>query len=384
MAEVEFKHIEKSFSDGTQAVRDFSLAVNDGEFMVLVGPSGCGKSTLLRMMAGLETATSGEILIGGAVVNKWTPQQRNVAMVFQNYALYPHMTVRRNLEFPLRMAKLRKDEIHRRVAETAHLLSLTELLDRKPRQLSGGQRQRVAMGRAVVRKPSVFLMDEPLSNLDAKLRVQIRTEIASLQERLGTTTIYVTHDQVEAMTLGTRVAVIDAGKLQQVDPPQELYTHPANIFVASFLGNPGMNLLPVLIKRNGFGQLSLKVGNQSLKLDQHRLTAHNYTIDQPLLAGIRPEDLFPVTRNPTQTHLELAVKTVESLGHEHLVYGHVSGLTAMMPERATQLLRAIGHNSHQLVARFPSGFQLTADTKLTVGVHSERIYFFTLEGQALN
>ena len=384
MAEVEFKHIEKSFADGTHAVRDLSLTVKDGEFMVFVGPSGCGKSTLLRMLAGLETATSGEILIGGAVVNKWTPQQRNVAMVFQNYALYPHMTVRRNLEFPLRMAKLGKDEIHRRVAETANLLSLTELLERKPKQLSGGQRQRVAMGRAVVRKPSVFLMDEPLSNLDAKLRVQIRTEIASLQERLGTTTIYVTHDQVEAMTLGARVAVINAGRLQQVDPPQELYTQPANIFVASFLGNPGMNLLPALIKRNGFGQLSLEVGNQSLELDQDRLAVHDYPVGQPLLAGIRPEALFPVTRIPTQTHLELAVTTIESLGHEKLVYAHLPGLTAGIPEQATQRLRAIGHNSHQLVARFPSGSELTADTKLTVGVHSDQIYFFTLEGQALN
>src|SRR3990170_1657261 len=245
MASIEFDHVTKRFPDGTVAVNDIELEVADGEFMILVGPSGCGKTTALRMGAGLEQITEGEIRIGGRVVNRLDPPDRDVAMVFQTYALYPHMTVRENIAFPLRMQRLSSSEIERRVAEATRLLGIEDLLRRKPRELSGGQRQRVAMGRAIVRHPRAFLMDEPLSNLDAKLRVQMRAELVKLHRRLGVTTLYVTHDQVEAMTLGQRVAVLDHGLVQQVDPPDILYNSPTNLFVASFIGSPAMNLLRV-------------------------------------------------------------------------------------------------------------------------------------------
>src|SRR6185437_2504571 len=242
MATIQFQQVSKSFGDSNHAVRDFNLTINDGEFMVLVGPSGCGKSTLLRMLAGLEETTSGEIRIGDRVVNDLPPQQRDIAMVFQNYALYPHKTVCKNLEFPLQMAGWPKDRIQARCTEVARLIELESLRERKRGELSGGQRQRVAMGRALVREPAVFLMDEPLSNIDAQLRVQLRREITALQKRLHTTTIYVTHDQVEAMTMGDRLAVLNHGQLQQAGTPKKLYEHPANIFVATFLGSPRMNL----------------------------------------------------------------------------------------------------------------------------------------------
>ncbi|MCX6521241.1 MAG: sn-glycerol-3-phosphate ABC transporter ATP-binding protein UgpC [Actinobacteria bacterium] len=243
MAAVTFNNISKRYKDGPKAVDDLNLEITDGEFMVLVGPSGCGKSTALRMIAGLEEISDGELRIGERVVNEVPPGDRDIAMVFQNYALYPHMTVRQNIGFALEVAKVRKDEINRRVEDAAEMLGLTEYLDRLPKALSGGQRQRVAMGRAIVRSPQVFLMDEPLSNLDAKLRVQMRSDIIQLQARLGTTMVYVTHDQVEAMTMGHRVAVMRKGVLQQVAPPQELYLRPANLFVAAFIGSPAMNLI---------------------------------------------------------------------------------------------------------------------------------------------
>ena len=243
MAAIEFRGVTKRFPDGTIAVDDLHLRVEDGEFMIFVGPSGCGKTTALRMVAGLEQPTSGEILVGDVVVNDLDPVDRDIAMVFQNYALYPHMTVRANIGFPLETQRLPRPERERRIAEAAALLGLEDLLDRKPRALSGGQRQRVAMGRAIVRHPQSFLMDEPLSNLDAKLRVQMRAELAKLHQRLGVTTLYVTHDQVEAMTLGQRVAVLDRGVVQQVDAPEVLYNRPANTFVASFIGSPSMNFL---------------------------------------------------------------------------------------------------------------------------------------------
>jgi ABC-type sugar transport system ATPase subunit len=247
MAAVDFDRVQKIFPGGTRAVGDFTLQIGDGELLVIVGPSGCGKSTLLRMLAGLDTVSDGEIRIDGRRVNDLAPQERNVAMVFQDYALYPHMTVAGNLEFPLRMRGAARAEIATRVREVAELLEIAALLDRLPKQLSGGQRQRVAMGRALVRKPTVFLLDEPLSNLDAKLRVQVRAEIGALQQRTRTTMVYVTHDQVEAMTLGQRVAVMDRGILQQCAPPVEIYARPVNTFVASFIGNPPMNLLPVQV-----------------------------------------------------------------------------------------------------------------------------------------
>src|SRR5687768_6897161 len=244
MASVDFEHVHKEYAGGHVAVVDVDLHVEDGELMVFVGPSGCGKSTLLRLLAGLETVTRGTIRIGDRLVNALSPQERNVAMVFQDYALYPHMTVRRNLEFPLRMRKLSSAEIEKKVLWAAGLLNLSQKLDRLPKQLSGGERQRVAMGRALVREPTVFLLDEPLSNLDAKLRGEVRAEIADLQRRTETTMIYVTHDQVEAMTLGQRITVLDRGHIQQVGTPRDVYDHPANVFVAGFIGNPPMNLLP--------------------------------------------------------------------------------------------------------------------------------------------
>src|SRR5215210_1317463 len=244
MAEIVLDGVSKRFPDGFEAVKDMDLDVNDGEFMILVGPSGCGKSTALRMIAGLEDITEGELKIGDRVVNELAPKDRDIAMVFQNYALYPHMTVRENMAFPLKLAKAPQEEIDRKVEEAARILDLTQHLDRRPANLSGGQRQRVAMGRAIVRDPKAFLMDEPLSNLDAKLRVQMRTEVARIQSRLGTTTVYVTHDQTEAMTLGDRVAVMRSGVLQQVGPPGELYNRPRNLFVAGFIGSPAMNFLP--------------------------------------------------------------------------------------------------------------------------------------------
>ena len=248
MAEITIEHVTKRYPDGTEAVKDVDLDIPDGEFVILVGPSGCGKSTLLRMIVGLEDISDGEIKIGGTVVNDKPPRERNLAMVFQNYALYPHMTVRENMAFPLRLAKVADEEVRRRVEEAAKVLELTEHLDRRPANLSGGQRQRVAMGRAIVREPSAFLLDEPLSNLDAKLRVQMRTEIARLQNRLKTTTVYVTHDQTEAMTLGDRVAVLRKGVVQQVDSPKELYRNPVNLFVAGFIGSPSMNFLPAEVE----------------------------------------------------------------------------------------------------------------------------------------
>src|SRR6201995_1113343 len=243
MAEIQLEHVTKRYPDGALAVDDFNMDIADGEFVILVGPSGCGKSTTLNMIAGLEDITEGELRIGGKVVNNAAPKDRDIAMVFQSYALYPHMTVRENMGFALKLAKRPQKEIDEKVAEAARVLDLTEHLDRRPANLSGGQRQRVAMGRAIVRDPAAFLMDEPLSNLDAKLRVQMRTEVSRIQRRLGTTTVYVTHDQTEAMTLGDRVAVMRAGLLQQVVSPQELYDHPANLFVAGFIGSPAMNFV---------------------------------------------------------------------------------------------------------------------------------------------
>jgi len=254
------------FPDGTRAVKDFSLDVQDGEFMVFVGPSGCGKTTALRMVAGLEDVTEGEIAIGDTVINDLEPQRRDVAMVFQNYALYPHMTVRENMGFGLRMRKVPKQAVQAKVADIARILGIDELLDRKPGQLSGGQRQRVAMGRAIVREPQAFLMDEPLSNLDAKLRVQMRAEVSRLQNTLGVTTIYVTHDQVEALTMGDRIAVMRKGELQQVDGPEAVYESPVNLFVATFIGSPAMNLVEAKLEQEG-DRLVCTVADQQLTVD---------------------------------------------------------------------------------------------------------------------
>src|SRR3954467_2098793 len=272
MADVVFNDVDKIYDNGFHAVQDLSLDIKDGEFLVLVGPSGCGKTTALRMVAGLEEISDGELFIGDRVVNQLTPKERDVAMVFQNYALYPHLSVYENIAFGLRLRKESKDEVHRRVSWAAKMLDLTPYLDRKPKQLSGGQRQRVAMGRAIVRQPQVFLMDEPLSNLDAKLRVQMRADIAQLQRELGTTTIYVTHDQVEAMTMGDRVAVMRDGRLQQVDAPQRLYDRPENMFVAAFMGSPPMNLLEGNVTVNG--GVSVGLGGYKLPIAEEALQSY--------------------------------------------------------------------------------------------------------------
>ena len=287
MASVTFEEVSKHVRRRHAAVDRLDLEIADGEFMVLVGPSGCGKTTALRMVAGLEDISDGVVRIGENVVNDLTPKRRDIAMVFQSYALYPHLSVRDNIAFPLKIAKVPKGEIDRRVKAAARILDLEPYLKRKPRALSGGQRQRVAMGRAIVREPAVFLLDEPLSNLDAKLRVQMRADIKELQNNLGTTTIYVTHDQVEAMTMGDRVAVMRKGELQQVAPPQELYDHPANIFVAGFIGSPAMNMLEAQVERGADGVV-IVLGDTRLALDDPRLAPY---VGKSVVVGIRPEDL---------------------------------------------------------------------------------------------
>lgn len=368
MATIDFEHIDKIYPSGTQAIFDYNLAIADGELVAFVGPSGCGKSTLLRLLAGLETATRGTLRINGQPVNTLPPQQRNVAMVFQDYALYPHMTVRRNLEFPLRMRDLPRVEIDKQVSWVAELLSLGGLLDRLPKQLSGGQRQRVAMGRALVRQPTVFLMDEPLSNLDARLRVQIRAEIGELLERTGITTVYVTHDQAEAMTLGDRVAVMDHGRLQQVAPPQELYERPANVFVAGFIGNPPMNLFPAQLTVVD-ERLNLYLGEQFLPLALPMPIVERWLawLDQPLTAGIRPEHLDLV--DVEVTGLRATVVDAEYLGHETLLHVRIDGMIAPAPT---------------LIARL-SGIQLFEKGKtVRLSLDSTRLHLFGPDGLALD
>jgi ABC-type sugar transport system ATPase subunit len=364
MATVALRGIDKVFADGTHAVRGLDLDVADGELMVLVGPSGCGKSTILRMVAGLEEVSSGDILLDGRAVQDEPPQRRNVAMVFQNYALYPHMTVRRNLEFPLRMARAPRAERERRVGEAATLLDLVPLLEKRPGQLSGGQRQRVAMGRAIVREPVVFLMDEPLSNLDAELRVQIRAEIAALQRRIGTTMIYVTHDQVEAMTLGDRVAVLRDGALQQVGTPGDLYEHPRNVFVAGFLGSPGMNVFPGRLREGEGRALVADVARQELRLEAPPDEAPGF-VDRPLFLGIRPEHLGPAEAYPEASRLRVTVEAVEALGHERLVHVRI-------PESPIRL-----------VARFGGGEPATPGESLELGVDLARVRLFREDGEAV-
>jgi multiple sugar transport system ATP-binding protein len=321
VSDIVFEHIGKRYDDGFEAVKDMNLSINDGEFMILVGPSGCGKSTALRMVAGLEDITDGDLKIGGEVVNQRAPKDRDIAMVFQNYALYPHMTVRENMGFALKLAKTPQGEIDRKVIEAAKILDLEQHLDRKPANLSGGQRQRVAMGRAIVRSPKAFLMDEPLSNLDAKLRVQMRTEISRLQQQLGTTTIYVTHDQTEAMTLGDRIAVMRAGILQQVGSPGELYTHPNNLFVAGFIGSPSMNFLPGELEAD---MVKLPIGNVRLPDELRRkLEAGPGGGRRGVVVGLRPEhfeDANVVTDRSKGATFRAKIDVLESMGSEYYAY----------------------------------------------------------------
>jgi multiple sugar transport system ATP-binding protein len=325
VASITFDKVGKIFPGGVRVITDVNLNISDGEFLVLVGPSGCGKSTLLRMIAGLEEVTEGELKIGERVVNDVTPKDRDIAMVFQNYALYPHMTVYDNMAFGLKLRKMSKEEINRRVGEAARVLELGEYLQRKPKALSGGQRQRVAMGRAIVREPSAFLMDEPLSNLDAKLRVQMRSEIGLLQQRLGTTTVYVTHDQVEAMTMGDRVAVIRKGRLQQVDTPRNLYDFPDNLFVAGFIGSPSMNFIYATLEGEG-DDVYANLGGDKVKLDRTALAEKTGLADykgKEIVVGIRPEMFELVAAVPSadpQQTISVKVGLVEQLGSEAYIH----------------------------------------------------------------
>jgi multiple sugar transport system ATP-binding protein len=393
MATVTFAGVGKVYADGTRALAGFDLEIADGEFVVLVGPSGCGKTTALRMVAGLEEITEGEIRIGTDVVNELEPRDRDVAMVFQNYALYPHMSVFENISFGLETRRVPKAEIRRKVEEIAGVLGLRDQLRRKPRQLSGGQRQRVAMGRAIVRSPRVFLMDEPLSNLDAKLRVQMRAEISRIQRSLGATTIYVTHDQVEAMTMGDRVAVLRKGVLQQEGPPQALYDNPRNLFVASFIGSPAMNLVRAVLARTD-ERLIVRFGEQQLEVPA-TVTASRPALDRylgrELAVGIRPEHLQDAAfADPEQPRLRGQVRLTEALGSERLVHVEVDAqpvLTGDVIEVASDIDTAALEELESearagrvvIVGRFDSRSKAAADEVAELAVDALQLQFFDLE-----
>ncbi len=366
MAAIEFRGVTKQFPDGTIAVDDLHLRIEDGEFMIFVGPSGCGKTTALRMVAGLEQPTAGDILVGDIVVNDLDPVDRDIAMVFQNYALYPHMTVRANIGFPLETQRMPKPEREKRIAEAAALLGLEDLLDRKPRALSGGQRQRVAMGRAIVRHPQSFLMDEPLSNLDAKLRVQMRAELAKLHQRLGVTTLYVTHDQVEAMTLGQRVAVMNHGVVQQVDDPDVLYNRPANTFVASFIGSPAMNFF-----RARSDGTALTFGSFTLPLTA-AVGVQLRRREGEMLVGLRPEYFSDVrTEGGGAGEVSVTVEVTEQLGSETLVYFRIDGVDAELTSGDSEA--ALGG---AFVARLDPRTRPLPGERLQLAVDVERAHFF--------
>jgi multiple sugar transport system ATP-binding protein len=389
VAEVVLEDVGKVYPDGTRAVRDLNLDIADGELLVLVGPSGCGKTTALRMVAGLESISEGEVRIGDRVVNRVPSRDRDVAMVFQSYALYPHLSVRENMGFGLKLRKLPKGDIKRRVTDAARILGLEEYLDRKPRNLSGGQRQRVAMGRAIVREPQAFLMDEPLSNLDAKLRVQMRAEIARIQRDLGVTTIYVTHDQTEAMTLGDRVAVMKKGELQQVAPPQELYDHPVNLFVAGFIGSPAMNIVQGELTESGEDGLDLKLGSQTLRVDkavfEARPDLRGY-LGRLLAVGIRPEDMEDATlmSSPDNTTLRSTADLVEAMGSDVLVH-FVLDVPMVVTDDTKELARDVGTDvlgaldqgeKTDMIARFSPRTSASHGEPITVHVATDRLHYF--------
>ena len=380
MATVQLDSVNKVYDNGFHAIHDLSLDIRDSEFLVLVGPSGCGKSTALRMVAGLETITGGELRIGDRMVNDVEPKDRDIAMVFQNYALYPHMTVYDNIGFALKLAKVPKEEIDQRVRKAAEILELTANLERKPGQLSGGQRQRVAMGRAIVRQPAAFLMDEPLSNLDAKLRVQMRAEIAALQRDLGVTTVYVTHDQVEAMTMGDRVAVLKDGYLQQVDTPQSLYDRPVNVFVAAFIGSPSMNLYESTVTIDGDGG-TVTVGSQTLSLDASVLAARpalrNYDGKRVVL-GIRPEDFEDAalaTGGGDGRVLNAKVTLLEALGSEIMVHFRLDA-TRVDSGDPDAVEEAGGDSASNAVGRFSPRSTVRMGETAQIAVSTENAHFF--------
>jgi multiple sugar transport system ATP-binding protein len=385
MATVAFDNVTKVFEDGTRAVAGLTLGVADGEFVVLVGPSGCGKTTALRLVAGLEDVSDGEIRIGDRVVNDLEPRARDIAMVFQNYALYPHYDVSRNIGFSLEVRRVRRAEIRHRVAETSRVLGLTDFLGRRPRQLSGGQRQRVAMGRAIVRDPTVFLMDEPLSNLDAKLRVQMRAQISRIQRELGATTIYVTHDQVEAMTMGDRVAVLRKGELQQTDEPQRVYDEPANLFVASFIGSPAMSFLEAQVERRG-SDVVCRIGEQEAVVRRPELAVYQ---DRRVVVGIRPEHMR-LRRDGEGAVLQGTVLLSESLGPEKLVHIEVAAAPVVRDEvleGAVELDEAaladlesdVRERRTTLVGRFDSDTSARPGDRIEVAVDTDRVHFFDAE-----
>ncbi len=400
MADIAIYGVTKSYDGHARAVDDVDLNIADGELLVLVGPSGCGKSTLLRMIAGLEEVTAGTISIGGRDVTTAQPKDRDIAMVFQSYALYPHMSVGRNIGYPLKLAKAPKDEIAARVAEVAEVLQLTEVLDRKPSQLSGGQRQRVAMGRAIIRHPQAFLMDEPLSNLDAKLRVEMRAEIARLQRELAVTTVYVTHDQTEAMTMGTRVAVLKDGRIQQVDTPQRLYDEPVNLFVATFIGSPAMNLFAGTVEAGNGDALVVRVGSQTLSLDPEVVDDHPRVRDlvgERIVVGIRPEAFSdpaaaaaaataaragggPADRQPPAearagTVLAATVDLVESLGAELIVHVAVTD-TPEAGDDPSEPWRQVIARKGRGVARLSTRSRLHAGDMVTLAVDTDNLQLF--------
>ncbi len=381
MAEIALDDVTKVFPDGFEAVKKMNLDINDGEFMILVGPSGCGKSTALRMIAGLEEISQGEVKIGGEPVNDRAPKDRDIAMVFQNYALYPHMTVRQNMGFALKLAGVDRAEIDRKVEEAAEILDLKQHLDRRPANLSGGQRQRVAMGRAIVRDPKAFLLDEPLSNLDAKLRVQMRTELARLQSRLGTTTVYVTHDQTEAMTLGDRVAVMKAGELQQVGSPAELYSEPKNLFVAGFIGSPAMNFMPAELHD---GKVRLPIGEAELNEEQRPLG------DREVIVGLRPESFEDASLVGDAKRQGFAFSTridlVESMGSELYAYfkADLKGLESDHLQDLAEHTGAaeVSGAEDQIIARLDSSSKARRGEDAELWVDTTQLHLFDPDGGA--
>ncbi len=386
MAQIALEHISKQYGDGFEAVKDLNLEVADGEFMILVGPSGCGKSTALRMVAGLEDITGGELKIGGQVVNDKAPKDRDIAMVFQNYALYPHMTVRQNMGFALKLAKTPQNEIDKKVGDAAKILDLEQHLDRKPANLSGGQRQRVAMGRAIVRNPSAFLMDEPLSNLDAKLRVQMRTEISRIQSRFETTTIYVTHDQTEALTLGDRIAVMRAGLLQQVGAPADLYGHPDNLFVAGFIGSPSMNFLPGEIDGD---TLKLPIGDVTISSSlRARLQAGKGGGRGGVIVGMRPEDFEDaalVGDKSDGVSFKTKIDVLESMGSEFYAY-FVLEAEKVSSRELEELAHDAGaadlphQEGSQVVARLEAASRVRQGQEAELWFNTEHLHLFDPEG----